>query len=334
MKKYAIYLAATLTFNTAIAGVMTILMPSVGFLHNMIFAQCIGISISTISCMIAEWMPNGMRKIVSLIFSLPISVAIGLSLAYIITGDGGWHGPQAWQSMAIGLFFGVIGAIAYMLADRLAAETKHRQLIKSESEKREIEAHLKLLQAQIEPHFLFNTLANVSSLIDSNPVLAKDLLERLNDWLRVALVRARSIEATLGDELVMLENYLAILKIRFGERLRWRIEASDRVRRIAFPPMLLQPLVENAIRHGIEPKVGGGEICIVADIEDSALHIEVSDDGMGLAVESGTDGGAGLTNVRARLAALFGDAGQLALHGNAAGGVTATLVLPEKERNA
>ena len=334
MKKYAIYLAATLTFNTAIAGVMTILMPSVGFLHNMIFAQCIGISISTISCMIAEWMPNGMRKIVSLIFSLPISVAIGLSLAYIITGDGGWHGPQAWQSMAIGLFFGVIGAIAYMLADRLAAETKHRQLIKSESEKREIEAHLKLLQAQIEPHFLFNTLANVSSLIDSDPTLAKDLLERLNDWLRVALLRTRSIEATLGDELVMLENYLAILKIRFGERLRWRIEAPDRVRRIAFPPMLLQPLVENAIRHGIEPKVGGGEICIVADIEDSALHIEVSDDGMGLAVESGTDGGAGLTNVRARLAALFGDAGQLALHGNAAGGVTATLVLPERERSA
>ncbi|MBP8215643.1 MAG: histidine kinase [Propionivibrio sp.] len=334
MKKYAIYLAATLTFNTAIAGVMTILMPSVGFLHNMIFAQCIGISISTISCMIAEWMPNGMRKIVSLIFSLPISVAIGLSLAYIITGDGGWHGPQAWQSMAIGLFFGVIGAIAYMLADRLAAETKHRQLIKSESEKREIEAHLKLLQAQIEPHFLFNTLANVSSLIHSNPALAKDLLERLNDWLRVALLRTRSIEATLGDELVMLENYLAILKIRFGERLRWRIEAPDRVRRIAFPPMLLQPLVENAIRHGIEPKVGGGEIRIVADVEESALHIEVSDDGMGLAVESESSSGAGLANVRARLAALYGEDGRLALHGNAAGGATTTLVLPEKERSA
>ena len=334
MKKYAIYLAATLTFNTAIAGVMTILMPSVGFLHNIIFAQCIGLSISTISCLIAEWMPNGMRKIASLVFSLPVSVAIGLTAAYAITGVGGWGEEHTWQSMLIGLFFGVIGAIAYILADRLAAETKHRQLIKSESERREIEAHLKLLQAQIEPHFLFNTLANVSSLIDSNPVLAKDLLERLNDWLRVALVRARSIEATLGDELVMLENYLAILKIRFGERLRWRIEAPDRVRRIAFPPMLLQPLVENAIRHGIEPKVGGGEIRIVADIEDDALHIDVSDDGMGLAVESGTGGGAGLTNVRARLAALFGDAGQLALHGNAAGGVTATLVLPEKERNA
>lgn len=333
MKKYAIYLAATLTFNTAIAGVLTLLSPTVGFLQNLIFAQCIGLSISTISCLIAEGMPNGVTKIAVLVASLPVSVAIGLTIAYSITGIDGWHGPQAWQSMAIGLFFGVIGAIAYVLADRLAAEMKHRELIKSESERREIEAHLKLLQAQIEPHFLFNTLANVSSLIDSNPALAKDLLERLNDWLRVALLRARSIEATLSDELVMLENYLAILKIRFGERLRWRIEASDRVRGLAFPPMLLQPLVENAIRHGIEPKIGGGEIRIVADIEDGALHIDVSDDGMGLAADLGS-GGTGLANVRARLAALFGDAAQLALHGNAAGGVTATLMLPEEEGNA
>ena len=334
MKKYLIYFVATLTFNTSIAGVMTLLMPSVGFLHNIIFAQCIGLSISTISCLIAEMMPVGIRKIASLVFSLPISVAIGLTLAYAITGIGGWGEAHAWQSMLIGLFFGVIGAITYILADRLAAEMKHRQLIKSESEKREIEAHLKLLQAQIEPHFLFNTLANVSSLIDSNPPLAKDLLDRLNDWLRVALMRARSVEATLGDELVMLENYLAILKIRFGERLRWRIDASAGARRMAFPPMLLQPLVENAVRHGIEPKIGGGEIRIVAAIESGSLHVEVSDDGLGLSADHEADGtsGAGLANVRARLAALYGAEGRLVLHGNATGGATATLTLPEKEQ--
>jgi glucose-6-phosphate-specific signal transduction histidine kinase len=336
MKKYLIYLVATLTFNTAIAGVMTLLMPSVGFLHNIVFAQCIGLSISTISCLIAEKMPVGILKIASLVFSLPISVAIGLSLAYALTGVGGWGETHAWQSMLIGLFFGVIGAITYVLADRLAAETKHRQLIKSESEKREIEAHLKLLQAQIEPHFLFNTLANVSSLIDSNPPLAKDLLDRLNDWLRVALMRARSVEATLGDELVMLENYLAILKIRFGERLRWRIEASAGARRMAFPPMLLQPLVENAVRHGIEPKIGGGEIRIVASIEGDALHIEVNDDGLGLAVdpEANATSGAGLANVRARLTALYGEHGNLVLQGNAAGGATATLILAGREASS
>ena len=333
MKKYLIYLVATLTFNTAIAGVMTLLMPSVGFLHNIIFAQCIGLSISSISCLIAERMPDGIRKIVSLVISLPISVAIGLTLAYAITGVGGWGETHAWQSMLIGLFFGVIGAVTYILADRLAAETRHRQLIKSESEKREIEAHLKLLQAQIEPHFLFNTLANVSSLIDSNPLLAKDLLDRLNDWLRVALVRTRSAKTTLGDELVMLENYLAILKIRFGERLRWRIEAPDDVRRIAFPPMLLQPLVENAVQHGIEPKIGGGEIRILAGCEGGSLHLEVSDDGLGLVDKPGTNGssGAGLANVRARLTALYGKHGILVLQGNSAGGTTAMLTLPREE---
>ena len=228
--------------------------------------------------------------------------------------------------MALGLFFGLIGSIAFLLSERIDAEVKQRQFIKGESEKREIEAQLKLLQAQIEPHFLFNTLANVSSLVDSDPSVAKKLLERLNEWLRVALARARSDSATLGDELDMLENYLQILKIRFGERLHWHIEAPEAVRQAAFPPMLLQPLVENAVRHGIEPKIGGGEISICASIEGATLHIEVGDSGVGLVGNEA--GGAGLSNVRARLEALFGDAGRLILENKTAGGVSAILKLP------
>jgi len=252
-----------------------------------------------------------------------------VTLAQTISGVGSWSDPHAWESMPIGLFFGLIGAIAYLLNERVEAEVKQGQLIRGESEKREIEAHLKLLQAQIEPHFLFNTLANVSSLIDSDPRLAKQLLERLNDWLRVALARARSEHTTLGDELDMLENYLEILKIRFGERLRWYIEVPEEARRSAFPPMLLQPLVENALRHGIEPKLGGGLIGIRTRIDTAGLRIEVSDNGLGL---SNTDSsGTGLLNIRARLAALFGEAGTLTLQGNAEGGATATLVLPRKE---
>lgn len=333
MKKYALFILTTLAFNTAIGGVLTLLMPQAGFLHNLVFAQCVGLSIATISCLIAGWMPSSRHKIASLIFSLPASAAIGLTLAYAVTGIGGWDGEHTWQEMLIGVFFGCIGSGGFILFDRLTAEKQHRQLIKSESERREIEAHLRLLQAQIEPHFLFNTLANVSSLIDSRPELAKDLLDRLNDWLRIALVRARSVEATLGDEIAMLENYLAILKIRFGERLNWRIEVPENVRRMVFPPMLVQPLVENAVRHGIEPKIGGGEIRIIADIKDGALHIDVSDDGMGL-VTAPDRSGAGLANVRARLAALYGEESRLHLHSNATGGATATLILPNKEHAA
>jgi LytS/YehU family sensor histidine kinase len=153
------------------------------------------------------------------------------------------------------------------------------------------------------------------------------LLERLNDWLRVALARARSDRTTLGDELEMLENYLQIMKIRFGERLRWSIDVPEEARRLAFPPMLLQPLVENAIRHGIEPKLGGGEIGIRSRIDNASLRIEVSDSGVGLS-GAAFAGGAGLANVRARLAALFGEFGSLLLTGDSEGGATATLALP------
>ena len=329
MKKLLVYLIATLIFNTAIAGVLSLMMPDALFRHHLIYSQSIGLSTSFLCYLSVVGMQRGRKRIAALALCLPIGVAIGVTLAQSISGAGSWSDPDAWQSMPIGLFFGLIGAIAYLLNERIEAEVKQGQLIRSESERREVEAHLKLLQAQIEPHFLFNTLANVSSLIDSDPPLAKQLLERLNDWLRVALARARSERTTLGDELDMLENYLEILKIRFGERLRWRIEVPEEARRLAFPPMLLQPLVENAVRHGIEPKLGGGVVDIRIHIDSSGLHVEVSDNGVGLSNENTS--GTGLANVRARLAALFGNAGALTLNGNAEDGATAILVLPRKE---
>ena len=329
MKKLLVYLIATLLFNTGIAGILSLLMPDVLFRHNLIYSHSIGLSISLLCCLSVVRIQSRRKRIAALAFCLPIGVVIGATLAQSISGAGSWSDPHAWQSMPIGLFFGLIGAIAYLLNERIEAEVEQGQLIRSESERREVEAHLKLLQAQIEPHFLFNTLANVSSLIDSDPQLARQLLERLNDWLRVALARARSERTTLGDELDMLENYLEILKIRFGERLRWRIEVSEDARRLVFPPMLLQPLVENAVRHGIEPKLGGGVIDIHTHIDNSGLHVEVSDNGAGLSNENTS--GTGLANVRARLVALFGNAGVLTLSGNAEGGATAVLVLPRKE---
>jgi sensor histidine kinase YesM len=326
MKKILSYLVSTFIFNTAIAGILTLLMPGILFWHNFIFSQCIGMSVMSINVTVAAFVRDGITRLAVLCITLPGSVALGLTLSFAISGVGGWGGEHVLESMAIGLFFGLIGAITFLLSERIEMEVKQRRLEQSESEKREIEANLRMLQAQIEPHFLFNTLANVSSLIDSEPALAKKLLERLNDWLRVALVRARSDSATLGDELDMLENYLQILNIRFGERLRWNIDAAEAARAFPFPPMLLQPLVENAVRHGIEPKIGGGEIGIYATIDASTLRIEVSDTGVGLVGHVG--GGAGLANVRARLEVLFGSAGKLALENKEGGGVCARLELP------
>ncbi len=322
---------SSILFNTAIAGLLTI----VGFEHsfwiNFIFSQCIGLSIYAINATVICHISDKRRRLWVLALTFPGSIMFGVTLGAWITGALDWSDQRAWISVVIGLFFGGIGGITYFLSlriEQLDAEVKQRRMNEIESEKRQLEAHLKLLQAQIEPHFLFNTLANVSSLIETDTTLARKLLERLIDWLRVALARARSHNTTLGDELEMLENYLQILKIRFGERLNWSMDVTENIRSASFPPMLLQPLVENAVRHGIEPKIGGGSLQIRAQADGNQLRISLHDDGVGFSSDTDNKSGAGLENVRARLDALYGEAGKLVLESNTGGGMTATLEIP------
>lgn len=189
------------------------------------------------------------------------------------------------------------------------------------------EARLRLLQAQIEPHFLFNTLANIESLLDADPARARAMLEAFSDHLRAGMGQLRVEETTLGAELEMAASYLRLLQIRMGARLRFAVEAGRDARAALLPPLLVQPLVENAIRHGLEPKVAGGEVRIVADVDAGRLRIRVLDDGLGQdAPQDGKGAGMALANIRARLQHRFGDRASLTLlH---AGGTSATLDLP------
>jgi signal transduction histidine kinase len=191
------------------------------------------------------------------------------------------------------------------------------------------EARLRTLQAQVEPHFLYNTLANVVSLIGSEPERARQMLERLIDFLRASLAASRADAATLGAELDLAAAYLDLLGVRMGARVRWRIEAEDACRALPVAPMLVQPLVENAVMHGVEPKVEGGEIVVRAACDAGVLRIEVSDDGMGLGAATPRPGGGhGLATLRERLRSLHGATAQLQLLENQAGGVTSRLLLP------
>jgi LytS/YehU family sensor histidine kinase len=185
---------------------------------------------------------------------------------------------------------------------------------------------LALLQAQIEPHFLFNTLANVQSAIDSNPGTAKLILEHLNQYLRASLGRTRRPSATLADEVKVVGSLLAISALRLGDRLRYSICIPEALEGARLPPLLLQPLVENAVKHGIEPAVGGGEIRVDSRQEGDALYLRVTDTGMGLRPDSPE--GVGLANVRARLSQLYGDHGRLALYNLNPHGVIAEINLP------
>ena len=298
---------------------------------NLVWSECIGLSIySLVYAAFALSARGSLARLALILAAIALGGVIGQVLGNLITHSS----PQLLsnyflKSEFIGLFFGGLGATGFFLRERyrdLEAALQARELQRLEAEKRGFEAQLKMLQAQIEPHFLFNTLANLAGLIEADPQEAGRLLEALNRYLRASLKRTRADGGTLGDELDLLAAYLAVFRIRLGPRLDFSIDATQPVRALPFPPMLLQPLVENAVRHGIEPQVAGGRIHIAAAQVAGVLELTVRDTGPGLSDPPGR--GLGLDNVRARLAALFGPGASLDIAQHAEGGVLASLRLP------
>jgi LytS/YehU family sensor histidine kinase len=195
-------------------------------------------------------------------------------------------------------------------------------------EQQSAEARFRLLAAQVEPHFLFNTLANLRALIETDPPRAVAMLDHLDGYLRASLAAAREPWASLGAELERLGDYLSIVAIRMGPRLMWRLDLPAELAHVRVPPMLLQPLVENAIRHGLEPKAEGGEVVVAARARGDALVIEVTDTGLGPGAVENPGTGVGVPTVRERIAASYGSDASLVLAARAAGGTCVTLVLP------
>ncbi|WP_154179727.1 sensor histidine kinase [Vibrio furnissii] len=211
-----------------------------------------------------------------------------------------------------------------LVAENALEVAKRRQ---SEQEKALLLSQLKQLQSQIEPHFLFNTLANVNALIASEPHKAQRMLEKLTDLLRSSM-RHREGVSTLKDELELIDAYLGIQSIRLGNRLRYSLPNDPQWHALCLPPMLLQPLVENAIEHGIEPKAEGGEVNVTIERQQDAIVLTVSDNGAGLG-EIPKGNGIALENVRQRLHGLFGRDAKFTLTQNAKGGVTAAIRIAE-----
>ena len=272
---------------------------------------------------VPEWMVSA--------FSIAVGAVVGIALTRAILGERLW--PLDLRSLAITaatvLVFGV--AVSYFFVSRALlakgqARLREELLAREEGARRLAEAELKLLQAQIEPHFLFNTLSNVLQLVDSDPPRAKRMLHNLTSYLRGSLGRTRAGATTLGEELDLVRAYLEIQAVRMGSRLAWRISCPDELRDLPLPPLLLQPLVENALRHGLEPKPGGGEVAVSAAREGGELVLEIRDDGLGL--DPRQPAGVGLTNVRERVRAVSGGRGSLTLRPAAAGGLCARIVLP------
>ncbi|HTP99846.1 MAG TPA: histidine kinase [Casimicrobiaceae bacterium] len=221
---------------------------------------------------------------------------------------------------------GVLGYFFFTREEDAVARL-HEEDMRGEALTRELaEARLLVMQAQVEPHFLFNTLANVRRLFKTDPAAARAMLDHLSRYLGAMLPRMRQTDSTLGHELTLALAYLEVQKIRMGARLTIRSDVPEALERVAFPPMMLVTLVENAIRHGLTPLPEGGEVRIHARTVDGKLRVQVADTGAGLSESSGP--GVGLANVRARLTTLYGGNARFLLAQNPGKGVIATIELP------
>lgn len=209
------------------------------------------------------------------------------------------------------------------LAEEKGTEAEHHNIRRQLTE-----ARLQALQAQVEPHFLYNTLANVQALIETDPAAANTMVGHLIDYLRAALPKMRENISTVAQEVELASAYLNILKMRMGERLEFSIDIGDQSGTRAMPPLMLPSLVENAIKHGLEPVREGGRIDIRAYIDGNRLIVTVTDNGRGMRLVNAGSDGVGLSNIRERLSALYGEAASLELQDNTPRGVVARISVP------
>ncbi len=267
-------------------------------LGGIVFGYLGGTTIADAMCQYFQWYPPGTGQTTS-----------ELRNSILITALAGVVGS---------FYFYAVNKGAYL--ERKMAEARHQAS----------EARLKLLESQLEPHMLFNTLANLRALIGTDPARATAMLDRLNDYLRATLTASRtdalSGRHTLADEFARLRDYLELMAVRMGPRLRYTLELPESLSAQPVPPLLLQPLVENCIRHGLEPSLQGGEIRVAVRQSAAGLELEVSDTGVGC--RPAPEPGFGLSQVRERIATAYAGQAHMDWHSQPGGGTRARLTLP------
>lgn len=324
----------TLVFDTIIAIFLTVIKFGQGFLINFTISQCIGLSICSCVLVAHRFFETAGPVLKAILVAAALTIG-SIGGSYIGSAASGLSPDMLFerhsliQLLFLGVMFGSIITYFFSSREQIAesqARIQEEKIKRLTSEKKAAEANLKLLRAQIEPHFLFNTLSNVLSLLDTNPVQGKSMLIDFIQYLRGSLSKIRQAHATLGQEMEMIQAYLSILKVRMGDRLNYKIDLSENLKTITLPSMLIQPLVENAVKHGLEPTMDGGEILISGTEKDGILRLEVVDNGMGF--KEKRESGVGLANIRERLHALYGESGRLILNENQPHGVKAIIEVP------
>ena len=317
-------------FCTAIGAILSLAMEGALVGDYFTVSYCIGLAV--LGCTelgvarAPAWLPPGAVRLVMAVCGLVVGLAVGGVLIagnpVVLLGDR----VRVLIGALVCALAGVgVEALKQVWSARAGLDQAERDRLTRD--KTLAEAELRVLQGQVEPHFLFNSLANASSLIRKHPDRAARLLERLTSLLRVSLSRTRRAAGTLGDELAVVRAYLEIQALRMAGRMTYDVQVDPGLEAVSLPPHLVQPLVENAVRHGIEPSAAGGRIVVRAEGAGDSLRIRVTDNGGGL--RQGAAGRAvGLAAVRERLHAIFGERGRLVLTEMPGGGRRVDLRIP------
>lgn len=325
-------------FNSLIAGFLYFVIPNSAFSNQFLMSQSIGLSILLSYHVCGLFFElKSWRILIPLLIGSLLGIAIAVAIQAtmlnatfdLVIESLNQNYANVLSTLFIALFFGTIIVAYFVYRERIHNEKtklQAEQINNLEHQKTIAKTNLRMLQAQIEPHFLFNSLSNVISLIEKDPPKSKKLLESLTEFLRASLKRSTDKHQDLQNEVNLIHHYLEKMKARIGKRLEYQIHLQDDIVDCTFPPLLLQPLVENAIIHGIEPLTEGGRIDIKISKKENKLIITVSDTGKGLS--TGSIKGFGLSNIRDRIKSLYNNQGRLIIEENTPSGVTACIEVP------
>lgn len=311
------------------------------FAHNFLYSQLIGLSIWVFIDVprVLIWWNDRPRRwpfMCLAVVAVPLGVVLGSWATRALLGlpvkSQAETGDMLRMCLVVGMLASASMIYFYWSREKLAYLERQAALDalqREESEKQLVRAQLMALQAQIEPHFLFNSLANLDGLIATDPRAARQLLQRLIGFLRMSLQHTRAEQCTLKQEFELLRSYLDIQGMRFGARLDFQIDLPPALAEAEIPPMLIQPLVENAVTHGIEPCMRGGKITLSArEAGDGSVQVIIADTGVGFCQGHSKGSGMGLTHVRERLARIFGATASMQMEENTPRGVVVRVTLP------
>lgn len=334
------HLLQILAFCLAIATIQVAFLPDRPYTPPMVYSLAIGtftwafidIGRHFIPSAAETGWPTGLGGLLFVASGIAAGYLLGTTLADAGCRHFGWYGSsppldraaEFRNSILITALAGIAGSFYFYAASR----SSYLERKMAESRRQADEARLRLLESQLEPHMLFNTLANLRALIATDPPRATAMLDRMIAYLRATLAASRSTSHPLQAEFDRLRDYLELMAIRMGPRLRYTLELPPELAEQPVPTLLLQPLVENSIQHGLEPQVHGGSITVRASRQDGRLTLQVSDTGTGHAAAPESGHGFGLTQVRERLATAYGPQATLELAATPGSGTTVTLSFP------